>query len=1031
MPKSNSNENLTEEAHPRPAAASPGPMVKSEPDGHLENDSPIMNSSSDFVIFSNLRQAPTIESAETLDSYKAIGFSVLDDLKDKLERMKGSRKAIDHTKAIRDLKEQAQTRKTILGVVGSTGQGKSSLINALLGERKLVPTNCVRACTAVITEISWNSSKDPDQQYIAEIEFISRDEWSDELEIVFRDLRASQDETPGAHIDGDADVKIALAKVNTVYPNITNAKDLAQTDVGSLLSDSTVNEYLGTTKVIYGSAATTFNRDVAHYIDSLQKGSISEDIKEDGDRGEKQDRMQLWPLIKVVRIYTKADALSTGAVIVDLPGIEDSNAARAAVAAKYIEKCNAIWVVAAITRAVNDKTAQKLLGQSFKQQLNYDGNYSRVTFVCSKTDDITMVEAAESLGLKRELDNFYDKEAAVQDWQNKGMQQLDNDESRSKSLYSYIGELDRQLSQWEKLETRQREGDTVTTSQLSSKKRKASAQTFRTSKRQKGGISTSSNGSLQYTSAGEFWNNLESGMPIFPENAPLNEEQIRSVIGHLRAKKDTALQEREKLDEKIDKAAEASGKLEEDYEKAKSHLLSSTIRERSSYTRKHMRRDFAEGLKQLDQENLLHENTGDTVVTFRDYDKLSKSLNVFCVSSKAYQGLSKRLGTSSGTIEGFESPEDTEIPQLIAHTKKLTESIRLESNKSFLNGLLQVLHSLYMWCDAHSNGLGFSDKEKQRVMDDVKDALLNLDQDLTKSVDVFVQKCKNVLTGQLFTKLDISVTKAVNEAPKIAGKWPRLKGGDEGLPFASYKAACRREGVYSGKTGKCDFNEDLVRPFRQGLANDWVRAFQQKIPEALGEFTRTSEQLLEGFHEVIKARIQKKASFATINALRSQLRARALGVTHMVNSFGSDIVTLQREASRKTNPSIKEGMKGTYSACVGESGPGCFLRIQNRMQGDLETNGESLFKAAIDPVKRDLTSLCERLESGLRAKIADMLDGMNQDYANVIIGQEVDEGIKEGAAEILKLLKEVDQYFDYKLEKGPDNMPEGDSQLLF
>jgi len=39
------------------------------------------------------------------------------------------------------------------------------------------------------------------------------------------------------------------------------------------------------------------------------------------------------PLIEVVRIYTKADALSTGAVIVDLPGVHDSNAARAAVAA--------------------------------------------------------------------------------------------------------------------------------------------------------------------------------------------------------------------------------------------------------------------------------------------------------------------------------------------------------------------------------------------------------------------------------------------------------------------------------------------------------------------------------------------------------------------------------------------------------------------------------------------------------------------------------------------------------------------------
>jgi hypothetical protein len=43
--------------------------------------------------------------------------------------------------------------------------------------------------------------------------------------------------------------------------------------------------------------------------------------------------MEFWPLIRRVCIFTKAEALSTGAVIVDLPGVHDSNAARAAVAA--------------------------------------------------------------------------------------------------------------------------------------------------------------------------------------------------------------------------------------------------------------------------------------------------------------------------------------------------------------------------------------------------------------------------------------------------------------------------------------------------------------------------------------------------------------------------------------------------------------------------------------------------------------------------------------------------------------------------
>jgi hypothetical protein len=104
-------------------------------------------------------------------------------------------------------------------------------------------------------------------------------------------------------------------------------------------------------------------------------------------------------LIKEVRIFTKSDALSTGAVIVDLPGVYDSNAARAAVAERYMKQCTGLWIVAPINQAVDDKAAKNLLGDSFKRQLKYDGNYSNVSFICSKTDDFSISEAIDSLEL--------------------------------------------------------------------------------------------------------------------------------------------------------------------------------------------------------------------------------------------------------------------------------------------------------------------------------------------------------------------------------------------------------------------------------------------------------------------------------------------------------------------------------------------------------------------------------------------------------------------------------------------------------
>lgn len=50
--------------------------------------------------------------------------------------------------------------------------------------------------------------------------------------------------------------------------------------------------------------------------------------------------------------------LATGAVLLDLPGTQDSNAARGAVAEGYLKSCNAIWIVSVITRAVNDRAAK-------------------------------------------------------------------------------------------------------------------------------------------------------------------------------------------------------------------------------------------------------------------------------------------------------------------------------------------------------------------------------------------------------------------------------------------------------------------------------------------------------------------------------------------------------------------------------------------------------------------------------------------------------------------------------------------------
>jgi hypothetical protein len=71
------------------------------------------------------------------------------------------------------------------------------------------------------------------------------------------------------------------------------------------------------------------------------------------DKEQKNDGA-LWPLIRQVNVRCSSAALSSGAILVDLPGVADANAARNSIAKDYMKKCDCIWILASIVRATDD-----------------------------------------------------------------------------------------------------------------------------------------------------------------------------------------------------------------------------------------------------------------------------------------------------------------------------------------------------------------------------------------------------------------------------------------------------------------------------------------------------------------------------------------------------------------------------------------------------------------------------------------------------------------------------------------------------
>ena len=165
-----------------------------------------------------------------------------------------------------------------------------------------------------------------------------------------------------------------------------------------LITNSDIARILGTTKHVLANDSKSFAKAIGKYIDSKdqkrgeksKKDKAKEKQKKEKEKGKSliekmraqnksknaslgigqgfkastlapeddPDGPAFWPLIRQVQVKCNAKALSTGAILVDLPGVADANAARSNIAKDYMKKCDCIWILAPITRAVDDKTAR-------------------------------------------------------------------------------------------------------------------------------------------------------------------------------------------------------------------------------------------------------------------------------------------------------------------------------------------------------------------------------------------------------------------------------------------------------------------------------------------------------------------------------------------------------------------------------------------------------------------------------------------------------------------------------------------------
>ena len=259
-----------------------------------------------------------------------------------------------------------------------------------------------------------------------------------------------------------------------------------------------------------------------------------------------------------------------------------------------MKECTNLWIVAPISRAVDDKASQQLLGDSFKRQLQMDGSYNNVTFICSKTDDISVTEAIDNLSLSGQMEQALtrkdeiQKELQIKDDEYTPLMESFND------IKSSLTKLDRNIDVLEdSIKTPGADG-CILVKVSTPMKRKRSGASSNNRKKLRG----STHDQMDQGGDDGFSSSTDDGEDDDEPHHSLTIEKAKEQLEQLKSEKRALKNEKKELRHVMVPLKARIGELKAELRAIESLHAACMIRERNGYAKPCIKDQFAQGIRE-------------------------------------------------------------------------------------------------------------------------------------------------------------------------------------------------------------------------------------------------------------------------------------------------------------------------------------------------------------------------------------------------------------------------------------------------